>query len=291
VVSREQLRALGFTEAAIAHRVRRGRLHRIHRGVYAVGYPELPPLGREVAALLACGPAAVLSHRSAAGLLYLLPFATGPVEVTTAGAGSRSHVGVRVHRSRRVGPQEKTWRQGLPVTTTPRTLLDLAETVGPTHLEQAVAEAKHRRLVTAAALLAYLDGAHGRRGVPRVRAVLEREGGPAFTRSVAERRLLSLLRTAGLPAPQVNASLAGYEVDFLWARERVVAEVDGYAYHSSRGAFERDRRRDADLGDLDHRVIRFTWLQLRCEPLSVVARLAGALAVRAAGHSVGDFHR
>jgi very-short-patch-repair endonuclease len=111
-----------------------------------------------------------------------------------------------------------------------------------------------------------------------LRAALEREGGPAFTRSEAERRLLALVRAAGLPPPRVNPRLAGHEVDFLWTEARVVAEVDGFAFHSTRAAFERDRRRDADLGDSGHRVIRLTWLQLEREPHRVVARLAAALA-------------
>jgi len=194
---------------------------------------------------------------------------------------------VRVHRTNRLEPAEVTRRHELPVTSPPRTLLDLAETVGPPDLEQALAEAERRRLVRRTDLLAYLGAAQGRRGIPVIRAALEREGGPAFTRSEAERRLLALVRAARLPAPRVNASLSGYEVDFLWAREGVVVEVDGYAYHWTRHAFERDHRRDGDLENRGHRVIRFTWLQLQREPYFVVARLAGALAARVAARGVG----
>lgn len=278
VASREQLRALGFSDGAIGHRVRRGRLHRVHRGVYAIGRAELPPLGPEVAALLACGPDAVLSHRSAAGLLHLLPFGPGPVHVTVPGAGSRTHAGVRVHRSALV---ERTERSGLPVTTALRTLLDLAEVAGPADLEQAIAVAERRRLVSRQRLLDYLDTAQGRRGVAAVRAVLDQTGGPAFTRSAAERKLLALVRAARLPAPRVNRRRSGHEVDFLWPRHGLVVEVDGYEHHSSRAAFERDHLRDGDLEDTDHRVLRVTWLQLEREPHFVVARVAGALAKRA----------
>jgi len=194
---------------------------------------------------------------------------------------------LHVHRTVQADPAEVTHRHGLPVTRPSRTLLDLAEAVGPADLEQALAEAERRRLVRRPALLAYLGTVQGRRGIPAMRAALEREGGPAFTRSEAERRLLALVRAARLPPPRANASLAGYEVDFLWAREGVVVEVDGYAYHWTRGAFESDHRRDGDLENRGHRVIRFTWLQLQREPYFVVARLAGALVARAGARGVG----
>jgi len=161
-----------------------------------------------------------------------------------------------------------------------RTLLDLAELVGPPELEQAIGEAERRRLVGRRDLIAYLSQAQGRRGAPAIRAVLDREGGPAFTRSEAERRLLALVRSAALPAPRVNALLDGYEVDFYWPEEGLVVEVDGYEYHSSRSAFERDHRRDADLGPESGQVLRFTWLQLEREPFFVVSRIAGELAAR-----------
>lgn len=182
-----------------------------------------------------------------------------------------------MHRSLSI---EKTKRQGLPVTMPSRTLLDLAEVVGPQELEQAIGEAERRRLATRATLTAYLSQAHGRRGVAAIRAVLDREGGPAFTRSGAERRLLALIRSAALPAPRVNTERGGYEVDFVWPREKLVVEVDGYEHHGSRRAFERDHRRDADLGPEFGQVLRFTWLQLEREPFFVVSRIAGELAAR-----------
>ena len=282
VVSRPQLKALGFTDNQIAHRVRCRRLHRIHRGVYAVGHPVLPPLGRETAALLACGPRAVLSHRTAAALLHLLPFRDGPVDVTVPRIGSRSHAGIRVHRAARLDPGEMTRRHGLPLTALFRALVDLPEVATAADTEQAIAEAERRRIIRREDVRAYLATAHGRRGVRVVSAILDQDGGPAFTRSPPERTLLGLIRAARLPTPQVNTVEAGHEVDFLWPRHGLVVELDSYAWHSSPEAFERDHRRDGDLDDHGHRVLRFTARQLQRDPHYVVARIAGALAARAA---------
>jgi very-short-patch-repair endonuclease len=140
-------------------------------------------------------------------------------------------------------------------------------------LERALAEAQVRRLVRQRALLDQLERNRGRAGTRALRRVIEVEGGPAPTRSEAERRLLRLLRAAELPAPQVNARLSGFEVDFLWKDARLVVEVDGYAYHSNRAAFERDRRRDRTLQTQGWRVVRITWRQLHEQPAAVEADL------------------
>jgi len=286
VVSREQLRQLGFGDDAIDYRAVTGRFHRVHRRVYAVGHPLLPPLGAETAALLACGPRAVLSHRTAAALLALLPSRSGPIDVTVPGPGSRSHAGLRVHRAAGLAPADTRRRHGLPVTAPLRTVIDLAEVTGPPDVEQAIAEAERRRLFRREELRTHLNAARGRRGVRVVRAILDRDGGPAFTRSGAERHLLALIRAARLPAPAVNAPKAGHEVDFLWPRHRLVVEVDSFEWHTSRDAIERDHRRDGDLDDHGQRVLRFTARQLRRDPHWVVARIAGALAVRARSDGV-----
>ena len=278
MVSRRQLEALGLSASAIAHRVRTGRLHRLHRGVYAVGHAVLPRLGAETAALLACGPSAVLSHRTAAALLTLLPFRDGSIDVTVPGRAPRRHTGIRTHRATCLEPGETTRRHGLPVTALFRTIIDLAE-LAPAHdTEQAIAEGERRKVIRRDDLRAYTDSARGRRGVRVVRAILDRDGGPAYTRSPPERTLLALIRAARLPIPQVNSTEAGHEVDFLWPRHGLVVELDSYAWHDSIDAFERDHRRDLDLDDHDHRVLRFTARQLQREPHYVIARIARALA-------------
>lgn len=281
-VTTEQLLAAGLGRGAIAHRVKSGRLHPRHVGVFAVGHAGDVPLGRETAALLACGEDAVLSHRSAAAVLGLVePDGDAPVDVTLVGRQVR-RPGIRGHRVRSLDARDVQVVAGLRLTSVARTLLDLAEDVTLGELERAVADALVRRLVTPAELTAVVRRSPGRRGARAVSAVLGHEGGPAFTRSEAERRFLALVRAGGLPPPEVNARLCGYEVDFLWRRERLVVEVDGYAFHATRAAFERDRRKDADLADAGFAVRRVTWRQLAGEAERLLVRLTRALDERRA---------
>ena len=277
VVSRRQLLAAGIGAGAIETRLKRHQLHPLHRGVYAVGHTALVPLAREMAAVLACGPSAALSHYSAAWLWGLLEMAYDLIDVTV-GRSSHKRPGVRVHRSRTLGPEDVRTHRGIPVTAPARTLLDLAEVASARELERAFAEAITQRLTTHAALAAAVENARGHRGAGRLRDLLTRGEEPALTRSEAEDRLLALVREAGLPSPAVNTRLGAHLVDFHWRDRNLVAEVDGYRFHSSRGAFERDRRRDADLNAAGFRVLRITWRQLAEEPMAVIARLAQALA-------------
>jgi very-short-patch-repair endonuclease len=227
---------------------------------------------------MACSPEAVLSHRSAAWLWQLAHRPDGEIDVMVVGrnGGRRPHV--RVHETRCLGALERTKREGIPVTTPARTLLDLAESVSPRELERALDEARVRRLGRRSQLTGVLDASPGRKGAAALAALLDREGDPKLTRSEAEERTLALVRAARLPRPRVNARVGGLEVDLLWREQRLVVEVDGYAYHSSRTAFERDRLRDAELGAAGFRVMRLTWRVLVDEPEAVVARLASALA-------------
>ena len=270
VVSRAQLLILGLSEGAIDHRVAVGRLHCVHRGVYRVGHEAPLLFAREAAALLACGELAVLSHLAAGALWLLVPPDQTAVDVTVLNGGRRPRPGIRVHRSSLPWADVTTCR-GLPVTTPERTLADVAGSVEPAVLERAADEAVRRRLTTRARLREAAARA------PALRAVLNQAGGPAFTRSEAERRLTALLRKAGLPPPEHNVHTAGHEVDLLWRDQALVIEIDGYAYHSGRAAFERDRARDADLMTAGLRVLRITWSQLTGEPERVVALVASGL--------------
>jgi very-short-patch-repair endonuclease len=164
----------------------------------------------------------------------------------------------------------------LPLTTVRRTLLDLAEHLSLRDLERATDQALGRRLVSRAALGRALELAPGRRGGARLRAMLQREAGPALTRSEAEARLLSLVRAGGLPDPQTSKRLGRDEVDFVWQPHRLIVEVDGFAFHSTRAAFERDRRRDAEL-HAGFRVMGVTWRQIVEEPEALLVRLTRAL--------------
>jgi very-short-patch-repair endonuclease len=170
---------------------------------------------------------------------------------------------------------------GIPTTTPIRTLLDLAETAPDRELERALDEAIVQKLAPRASLLAALQDAAGRRGAPRLSALLKRNDPPALTRSEGEERALALIRAAGLESPEVNVRVRGHLVDFLWRRRRLIVELDGYRTHSSRSAFERYRRRDAELAAAGYQVIRVTWRQVSEEPYSVIALLSQALAAAA----------
>ncbi len=277
LVTRAQLLAAGLGRGAVAHRVAEGRLHPVHRGVYLVGHRAPVPRAREMAAILVCGPGALLSHRSA-GAAWRMPVpAIREVEVSLVGRDIPSRPGIRIYRVETLHARDARRYAGLPLTSPARTLLDLGAVLTPRGLEQAVADARARRLVSETELHAVLARAPAKRGAAALRALLQREAGPALTRSAAEELLLAIVRAAALPSPETNVRVGAYEVDFLWRTERLVVEVDGYAFHSSLPAFERDHVRDADLDDAGFRVRRVTWRQLTQTPEAVAERIRRAL--------------
>jgi very-short-patch-repair endonuclease len=267
VVTTAQLVAAGVRRGAIAHRVQRGWLAPLFRGVYRVG-PIAAPRGREMAAILACGTNAVLSHHTAAALWEIRPH-TGDVHVTVAGRQPRNKPGLHIHRSHSLNAAVK---DGLPLTTPARTLIDLAPHLRQHELDRATEQTQLLGLASRDEIAAQLEK---QRGVRALHAALHDE--PTLTRSEAERRLLDLVREARLPRPETNAMVGGYEVDMLWRKHRLVVEVGGFAFHSGRAAFERDRRRDAALQAAGYRVVRFTWRQITRESHAVVAMLATLL--------------
>lgn len=277
VVSRAQLTEAGLGRGAIAHRVAQGRLHRLHRGVYLVGHPVPPEHAPLCAAVLACGPGAHLSHVAAAGLWGMLRAGGPSIDVTVAGRNCAHRQGIRVHRVRRLHPRDTRRRHGIPLTAPARTILDLASVLPRRDLERALEEARLLRLTSGTEIRGAIERAPGARGRAVLLRLLAVSGTPSLTRSEAERRLLSLVRAAGLPPPQTNVRVCGYEVDFLWRAERLIVEVDGYAFHASRVAFERDRRRDSELLVAGLRVLRLTWQRITGEPEATVAALARAL--------------
>jgi very-short-patch-repair endonuclease len=279
VVSREQLLALGLSPDAIKYRLAKGLLHRLHRGVYLVGHPVPPPLALEMAAVLAFGGRAVISHRSAAKLWELLPYEGEDVEVTVVGCGLRRREGVRVHAVRSLDRRDVTKRHGIPVTTPPRTVLDLAETEPERRVERAFEEGRISRRVNRRQLERLLARSPGRRGAAVLGDLLASEDEPRRTKSELEAYMLAILDSAGLPRPEVNAELGPYEVDLLWRREKLAAEVDSWRFHHTRQAFERDRQRDADLQAMGFRSMRITWRQMTSGREKLVARLAAALAI------------
>lgn len=278
VVARRQLTALGLGRGAIRNRTLAGRLHTVHRGVYAVGHPGLVGRGRWMAAVLACGPGALLSHRSAAALWGLGFDARSRIEVTTSGRGGRGRSSLAPHHVRALDPCDRTVRDGIPLTTIPRTLLDLAEVVGARQLERVFAEVDRSRLLDLVAIERLCERSTGRRGLKLLRALLaEHRGAVPETRSELERRFLGLCCEAELPPPVVNVVVAGFEVDALWQEQRLVVEIDGFAYHRSRVAFERDRERDRHLRLTGCRVLRITDRMLANDAAAVVGAIRSLL--------------
>jgi very-short-patch-repair endonuclease len=277
VASRTQLLALGFGKHAIQSRLDRGLLHIVHRGVYHVGHTAPMALAREMAAVLACGPRVVASHRSSGYVWALLPQPHGDVHVSGVVRGGRS--GIRGHRVQ-VDGTEVTRCRGIPVTSPARTLVDLAAEVEPLQLESLVADAERRGLVRRRELAAAAEAGGQRSGCARLRERLRQEHASSLTRSDTEKRLLRLIRAASLPRPEHNVPVGPYEVDTLWRDAHVVVELDGYEFHSSRASFERDRARDAELQASGFAVLRFTWRQVKHQPELVIARLAWTLALR-----------
>jgi very-short-patch-repair endonuclease len=282
VVTRAQLLELGASRDAVDRRITAGWLGPIHRGVYRVG-PAVAPLSRAMGAALACGEGAVVSHGSAATQWKMLPRRgqAGFVDIGLP-AGFRRRSGIRVHRLRTLRPDETTVLDGIPITTPPRTLCDSAGALPPRDLERAVAEALALRLTTRSRILEVLGRHPGLHGARRLKEILSADTPPARTRSTAEEVFFLLVRKSRLPAPKVNTVVAGYEVDFYWPVERLVVEIDGYTYHSSKRKFELDHRRDADLSGAGETVMRITWDQLRDEPEAVLACLVRALERRGA---------
>jgi hypothetical protein len=270
VAARWQLVALGLGNDAIDGRLARGRLHPLHRGVFAVGHTALKAEGRWMAAVLALGGNAVLSHATAARAWELRP-SEGTIHVTVPGdAGRRRRTGLRVHRSRALTPSDTTTHRGIPITTPARTIVDLARTLTGRPLEQALDLADRRRLID--------FGEFKRRPIPSsLQAVLSLyTAGATVTRSEMEERFLALCDEHGLPRPEVNTRIEGEEVDFAWPGQRLIVEVDGYAYHRSPTAFESDRERDVKLVLAGWRVLRFTWTQLTRRPAWVARSVTGA---------------
>lgn len=277
VVHRDQLLGLGLSSSAIKGRVASGRLHRVRPCVYAVGHVALPAGGREMAVQLWRAPYGVLSHETAAAIWG---FSAAPATVHVSGppGGTMSQPGTVVHRVRRLDAQDVRSHDGFRVTSPARTVLDIAATAPARELERAVAEARVLGLVRERDLRAVLQRYPQRPGSRVLTELLDAEHGPAFTRSDLERELLALVRRAAVRPPRTNARLNGYEVDALWAAERLVVELDSFRFHRSRRAFERDRRKSAELQTAGYRVLQVTWRQLQERPEAVVAQISAALA-------------
>jgi very-short-patch-repair endonuclease len=281
VVARRQLSQIGVSETVIRDRLRRGLLVPLHRGVYAVGHRRLRREGFWLAAVLAVGPDAALSHRDAAALHELRPANHERVEVTTA-ADRRSTRRIAAYPRRQLDPLDVTAVSGIPVTTVARTLVDLADVLPAGRLGPAVAEAERRGVFDLNAVEAALARTRNRPGGGRaaLRAVLDehRRRGAQLTRSELEERFAALVAAAGLPRPRMNAQVEGFEVDAVWPARRLAVELDGWAFHRDRRAFERDRTKANALTARGWTVLRYTHAAVVRRPAEVAVELAAILA-------------
>lgn len=280
VVARRQLLAAGLSAKAIGARVRAGRLLTLHRGVYAVGHDRLTRDGHWLAAVLAVGTGAVLSHREAAALHGLRPSSRPKVDVTVA--AQRRVPGIQVHRVERLDAIDTTAVGGIPVTTIARTLVDLATVVPPRALRKAIDEAERSHRLDVREIEAVLTRTRTRNGngLRRVRGALAELAtlGAPVTRSELEDAFLVLLDVQRLPRPRTNRWIEGMEVDAVWPASRVVVELDGYAHHGGRRAFQDDRTRSNDLQAAGWTVLRFTYADVTQRPRDTADRVQRALA-------------
>ncbi len=272
VVTRRQLYDLGLSAHAIEHRLAKGRLHSIGRGVYAVGRPELSQQGRWMAAVLSCGASAVLSHASAAAAWKIRRVTPGPVDVSVPRASYPRRAGIRAHRRTDLPEAMLTQLARIPVTNPALTIVDLAPRLQSGQLERVVNEADKLDLVDPENLRKTLGRLRGRRGVAMLRACLDRDTF-SLSDSELERRFLPIARSAGLPKPQTQCRLNGYRVDFFWPHLGLVVETDGLRYHRTAAQQARDRRRDHAHARAGLTTLRFSHAQVRYEPADVLKTL------------------
>jgi very-short-patch-repair endonuclease len=275
---------LGYSKDTVVEWAAAARLHRLHQGVYAVGHRRLTWYGRCWAAVLGAEPnetgevwPAVASHGSAAYLWGIYRYAPETIDVT-APIRRRAKREFRVHFSSILVAEDRGEREGIPVTSLPRTLLDLAIRSRPDQLDRCLERAEGLGLLDVSAIEALLDRAGGHRGRGRLRRALAiYRPDPAFTRSRFERRFRQLVRAAGLPAPSMNFNAEGYELDAYWPDRRFAVELDLFETHGGRAAFERDRLRQEELKLLGIEMIRVTRPRLQREPQAVVRTLVALL--------------
>jgi hypothetical protein len=275
LVARRQLLDRGIRSGAIEGRVERGQLHVVHRGVYAVGHRPRGPDATWMAAVLAGGPNAVLSHRAAGQLWKIVPQRDIPPEVTRA-SSCHGRPGIKLHRAQLL-PDEVEVTGGIAVTSVSRTLFDYAGMASKRELERAMHEAEVRGLTDRVSLPDLMGRYPRRRGTANLRVLLKSKTPAGVTRNDFEELFVEFLDAYGLPRPLLNGTLPVrgrlLRPDCLWTEQRLVAELDGRAVHATDRGFEGDRRRDRILLTEGWRSTRITWRQLRDEPAAIATDL------------------
>ena len=278
VVAHWQLIEAGLGEDAVDYRVRIGRLHRVHHCVYAVGHRRLTERGRWMAAVLASGDGAALSHRDAGSLWRVRRGARDLIDVTAPGRSRHRQPGIYVDRPRLFEADERTEIDGIPVTTLPRTLIDLASVVRFDQLRRAWHEAERLDILELGEIERIRARFKRRRGLKKIDLLIaQHQPVPHMARSALEVLFLEVIRAAGLPEPSVNMWIVDMEVDFVWWKQRLVVEVDGGEYHRSASARDRDDRRGAVLQARGFKVLHVSDRWLVNDPASVAAAVRDLL--------------
>lgn len=288
VVARRQLLDLGVSPKTVQRRFEGGLLIPVFHGVFSLGHRRISQRGRWLAAVLACGPGAVLSHGSAAQL-WDLRGSRGAIEVLRRSGGTR-HAGIRLHQTRSLDASEVMEEAGIPVTSLERTLLDMAGRLDDKGLERMLVAADRSGRLSWPQLARALEHRRGRKGAGRLgRIAAEVDPRAVDARSGMEVDFLALCRESNLPTPAVNVLIAGHLVDFVWGPERVVVETDSYSFHGDRPAFERDHQTDVDLVAAGYDVHRATERMLSRDPDPFLANVRRALRGRL-GQSASSSH-
>ena len=264
VVTRSQLATLGVTDDVLRRRLETGRLYFVLPLVYSLT-PSVKPRGRMMAAALTFGPQAVLSHRAAAAIWDIGPWPSGSTDVTVPGRMAE-RPGIRLHRAK----VERSVRDGFPVTTVTRTLIDQATHLPLGRLRDQFENADRLGLLDVTSVN---ERMHGRRGAKKIRAIFDAWSEPPFTRRELEKAFRDLCEEAGIAAPRFNVLVCGFEVDAFWEADAVVVELDSWQFHKTRAAFERDRERGAVLAAAGYRLLPFTWRQLTRHRDEVVRKI------------------
>jgi hypothetical protein len=282
VISIRQLETtLGYSPSAVKREVAAGRLLRLHRGVYAVGHRRISPYGHCLAAVLASGPKALLSHNSAAWLWGISRYGPAPLHVTSP-LPRKPRPPIRLHHSRILTEADRALEENIPVTALPRTMLDCAGESRFSRLQRMLERGEELKLFDLAPIEELLERSRGHAGWGRLRQAIALYAPVPFTRSVFERLFFEAVLEAGLPRPATNFVEAGFELDVYWPEQRFAVELDTYATHGTNAAFERDHLRDEDLLLAGVELTRVTDVRFHREPRTVLERVAMLLRRRQA---------
>jgi predicted transcriptional regulator of viral defense system len=284
VVTLRQLDAIGIGRTSVKRRVASGRLVRLYRGVYAVGHVQRTRESRWIAAVMACGRGSVLSHLDAASMWQIYKSRGATIHVTTTAPSVRTLPGINVHRARKLDPSDVTKKNGIPVTTVTRTLIDLSDILNKDRLLRAIREAEYLKLLDHDTLIAAVERANGRKRLTELKKAIERHTPGQIVREELEHLFQELVHRGSLKEPLTNVKVKTrrrtYTVDCLWPDQHVAVELDGRAAHARAAAFEEDRARDAALTAIGLRPLRFTWYRVTEEPGDVLAELQATLSGR-----------